>query len=165
MLIINNPYVEQAFYRHLIEKTANSYCASKGISKGLAKAKARRDIEKLANMSMMQKFFTGLQKSFSGLGDDIAAGVKGATKNVATAADEATQGTIAATKGTPAAAAKDVAQQTQAMPTYVAPEGAGFMDRARIGAANFLQKDPRLVAGAAVGGIGATGLATGALLS
>jgi len=165
MSITHNPYLQEAFEKHLLEKTAKAYCKSRGLSKSMAKAKAKKDLEKMANMSMMGKFFQGLGKSFAGLGDDIASGVKGATKTVATSADETTQAVANATKGTPAAAAKDVATQTQAMPKYVAPEGAGFMDKARIGAANFLQKDPRLVAGAAVGAVGATGLATGAMLS
>lgn len=172
MSITHNPYLQEAFERHLLEKTAKAYCKSKGLSKSMAKAKAKRDLEKLANVPVFKNFLSGLGKALRGASDDLVANVnKGGTKIVATSADEAAAVTQKATGGS---ASANVAKETQALPKYQAAtvDGKqvelGFGDKMRMHGANLLNTaaaNPGMALAATGAGVGATGLATGAMLS
>ena len=172
-LIHSNPYLAESFARHLVEKTAAKYC-SRGVNKRMARAKARRDLEKLANVQavpVLKNFLSNLSKSFSGAADDLVKSVDaGGTKLVATNAGEAAENVAKATKGTATEAAKDVAGQTQALPRFQAAEGQKltFGEGMKMRGANLLNaaaESPGVALGLGAAGIGATGLATGAMLS
>ena len=118
MTITNNPYLLRSFEKHLLEKTAKAYCSSKGLSKRMARAKAKKDIEKMGNVPVFKNFLSAMGKAFRGASDDLVANVnKGGTKIVATSADEASAVTQKATGGS---ASANVAKETQALPKYQA---------------------------------------------
>lgn len=171
MAITDNPYLEESFYRHLHNKTASAY-VERGLSAGMASAAARRDIEKLAALpnpqaaSTFSKFLKNIGGAFKSTADDIAGG---STKIVTNSAQEASAVTNSAAKGV-GEATKEVAGKTQAMPKFQAADGAtlDFGDKMRLHGANLMNaagNNPGIALAGATGAVGATGLATGAMLS